>query len=134
MNDTENAVHRVLAAITDAWRKNTPAAMRPFLHADVTMVMPQFSGAISGRETLIQSFVEFCTNAKVLEYSESQEQIQVIGRTAIATFRFNMLYERPGYRERSLGRDLWVLERDDDEWVAVWRTMMELEEVREPTE
>jgi len=101
------------------------------LYPDIVMKYPGFSGEVIGRDALLASFVEFCTNARVLEYQESNEQINVIGNCAVASFQFEMLYERTQYQERSKGRDLWVFQCISDTWVAVWRTMMELEEVRE---
>jgi hypothetical protein len=130
MKDTKLQVHKVLSAINQAWRSNTPLGMSQYLHPDIVMKYPGFSGEVGGRDALLASFVEFCTNAKVLEYKESNEQINVVGNCAVATFQFEMLYERTQYQERSKGRDLWVFQCISDKWVAVWRTMMELEEVR----
>ena len=131
MKDSKLQVHEVLSAINQAWRTNTPLTMSQHLHPDIVMKFPGFSGEVVGRDALLASFVEFCTNARVLEYQESNEQISVIGDCAVASFQFEMLYERAKYRERSKGRDLWVFQCISGKWVAVWRTMMELEEVRE---
>jgi hypothetical protein len=131
MDNLQSEVHQTLAAITDAWRQNKPLAMQLYLHPDIVMSLPGFSGTVVGRQRLIDSFIEFCTNARVLEYSESQEQIHVAGGIAIATFRFDMLYERSSYRERSTGRDLWVFDKSSGRWLAVWRTLLELQEDRQ---
>jgi hypothetical protein len=131
MDDPSIKVHKVLFAINQAWRSNTPLEMSQYLHSDIVMKFPGFSGEIVGRDALLASFVEFCTNARVLDYQESNEQINVIGDCAVVNFQFEMLYERAMYRERSRGRDLWVFQYISEKWVAVWRTMMDLEEVRE---
>ena len=53
--------------------------------------------------------------------------VQVIGDTAVVTFRFEMMYEREkDKREHSTGRDLWIFARDGDQWLAVWRTMLDV--------
>ncbi len=130
MDGVARDVHDTLLAINRAWRAGRPTDMAPHLHPEITMILPRFSGMITGRETLIASFAEFCTHARVLEYMESDEQIDVIGNVAVASFRFVMIYERPGYRERSTGRDLWVLEWNGERWRGVWRTMTDLEELR----
>jgi ketosteroid isomerase-like protein len=132
MDASTSAVHATLAAINQAWRQKTPDRMAPYLHPDIVMTFPRFQGTVSGRATFIEGFKEFCANAKVLEYSESDEQILVIGSTAVASFRFSMTYERATYRERSTGRDLWVFQYIDGNWKAVWRTMMDLTEERTP--
>jgi hypothetical protein len=133
MNTTEHDVLWTLQAINQAWRSGQPSAMTDFLHPDITMAFPGFAGALAGRDALISSFTEFCSNARVLEYEESDHQIQIVGDTAVATFRFRMVYERTKYREQSKGRDLWVFQRNADKWLAVWRTMLDLDEVRQDT-
>lgn len=128
---SEPDVHDALCAINRAWREGRPSDMANYLHPGITMVLPRFSGTIVGSESLIAGFSEFCSNARVLEYMESDEQIHVIGDVAIASFRFFMVYERATYRERSTGRDMWVFERSGTRWRAVWRTMTDLQETRE---
>jgi ketosteroid isomerase-like protein len=131
MNDSTREVQNALAAINRAWRSGRVSDMVPYLHPDVVMTMPGFTGSIAGRDKLIAGFEEFCANARVVEYTESDQIIEVIGNSAVVSFKFDMLYERPKYRERSQGRDLWLFQRDSGKWVAVWRTMIELSESRE---
>jgi hypothetical protein len=47
---------------------------------------------------------------------------------AVAIFQYEMVYERSGERYRSTGRDLWVFQGEGDAWIAVWRTMLEMQE------
>lgn len=131
MPTPQSEVHDILATINTAWRNGRPSAMSEHLHPGVTMVLPGFGGIVEGRDALLEGFAEFCANARVLEYRETDEQIQVVGNVAVASFRFIMEYERSTYRERSTGRDVWVFERAGGQWNAVWRTMLELEEKRE---
>jgi len=131
MTKSETEVHNTLSAINLAWREGRPSEMTDDLHPGVVMVLPQFAGMIAGREKLISSFSEFCSNARVLNYTESDEQIQVVGHVAVASFRFVILYERSAYRERSTGRDVWIFERSEGKWRSVWRTMMDVKGTRE---
>jgi hypothetical protein len=132
MQQTSKAVHATLAAINEAWRGNQPSGMKEFLHSGITMVLPGFAQTVVGRDALLASFEEFCQNARVLEYRETEETIQVVNNCGVASFRFEMVYERPAYRARSTGRDLWVFENTGGKWLAVWRTMLELSEAKEP--
>ena len=131
MSNVISEVRETMTAINQAWLENRPADMGSSLHPDITMVFPGFSGIITGRDALLASFTEFCKNARVLEYEESDLQIQISSNVAVVSFRFNMLYERPSYRERSTGRDVWVFERVEGKWLAVWRTMVDLQTKRE---
>jgi len=127
----ESDVHETLAEINRCWRENRPQEMKPYLHPDITMVFPGFTGSLAGRDAFLGGFSEFYTNARVIEYEESDEQIHVVDRVASVSYRFTMVYERATYRERSTGRDVWIFERSDDRWIAVWRTMVDLKEERQ---
>ena len=130
-SNPETEVHNAMAAINQSWRENKPAEMRRYLHPKVTTVLPGFSGSVVGSEAMLAGFGEWCSNAKVIEYEESDEQIQIVGDVGFISYRFDMLYERKSYRERSTGRDVWVFECWDGKWVAVWRTMVDVEEIRQ---
>ncbi|MGO8760002.1 MAG: nuclear transport factor 2 family protein [Terracidiphilus sp.] len=132
MHDSNAQVHTVLASINAAWREGHPSSMREYLHPEIIMVLPGFKESIHGREILVGSFEEFCKNARVIEYEESGEHIDVIEGCAIVTFRFRMLYERAAYRELSQGHDMWVFRQQQGRWIAVWRAMIELSAERSP--
>jgi ketosteroid isomerase-like protein len=76
----------------------------------------------------VAGFEDFCTHAVVHEYTESGHQFDVVGDTAVATYTYEMVYERDGRRSRVSGRDLWVFARQEARWLAVWRTMLDLAE------
>ena len=131
MADPVSEVRQSMDTINHAWRSGNVAEMTSLIHPDIVMKFPGFSAEMVGRTRLLAGFEEFCLNAHVVEYEESDHQINVIGDSAVVSFRFDMLYERSKYRERSKGRDLWVFHHEGTNWVAVWRTMVELTEERE---
>lgn len=126
----KDAIHRALAAVNTAWRSGRPEEMTAHLHSDIVMRMPGFSGETAGRDAFIEGFRQFIANARVLEYSESEEQIDVVGVCGVITYRYEMLYETAEYRARSTGRDFWIFEKQGDKWLAVWRTMMDVRDKR----
>ena len=81
-----------------------------------------------GAQALVEGFEDFCRNARVIDYAESEHAIDDFGSTAVGSFRFSMVYEREGKRFRATGRDLWLLERLEGRWRAVWRTMQDMAE------
>jgi len=127
----EIQVHDVLAAINKAWQNGQPMEMYEYLHPDITMALPGFKEKVVGRHTFLASFVEFCANAQVVKFTELEENITVIDKVAIASFKFEMVYDRAAYRAKSVGRDVWVFEEVGDNWVAIWRTMIEMKETHE---
>ncbi len=98
------------------------------VHAEIVTTFPDFAGKIQGREGFLAGFHDFCQNATIQEFRKHDQQVDVAGSTAVITFRYDMVYERLGERYRASGRDLWVFEKQDGAWIAVWRAMLEMKE------
>lgn len=121
-------VAAALRRINDAWLNGRPDDLAPLLHDRMVMVHPGFSGRGEGRDAIVAGFADFTAHCRVIRYRESENQVDVTGNTAIASFAFEMIYERDGHRYLSTGRDLWVFAKREEIWLAVWRTMMDLRE------
>jgi len=129
-NDPASSVAAAMRAINQAWLGGRVDDLVPALHPEIVMVLPGFSGQVRGREPLLAGFRDFVQNATTEDFRELEQQIDVVGATAVVTFTYEMVYARGGERYRATGRDLWVFQRDDGRWIAVWRTMMDLNETR----
>jgi ketosteroid isomerase-like protein len=125
----QEAVKTVLQTINRVWLNGQVEALAPMLDPNIVMVFPNFAGRIEGREQFLAGFRDFCENATVHEFHDHDYQTDLIGDTAVVTFRYDMLYERAAERYRASGRDLWVFRGQHNEWIAVWRTMLEVQEL-----
>ncbi len=122
---------RVAAAmrrINQAWLTGRVDDLTPLVHADVVMAVPAAAARAQGRQLFLAGFRDFCENATIADYHEHDAQTDVVGTTGVSTFRYEMVYERAGARYRATGRDLWVFELIDGEWIAVWRAMLDMNE------
>lgn len=122
--DAVAAMHR----INQAWLEGRVDDLAPLVHPEIVMVMPGFAARAKGRDSFLAGFRDFCQNATIQEFNTHDQQVDVAGDTAVAAFRYDMLYERSGERYRATGRDLWVLQKQGGVWIAVWRAMLEMEE------
>jgi ketosteroid isomerase-like protein len=122
------AVNTVVQTINRVWLNGQVEALAAMVDPDIVMVFPDFSGRSHGREQFLAGFRDFRENAKVHEFHDYDYQSDLVGNTAVVTFRYDMVYERSGERYRASGRDLWVFRGQDDGWIAVWRTMLEMQE------
>jgi ketosteroid isomerase-like protein len=122
------AVNIVIQTINRVWLNGQVEALAPMVDPDIVMVFPNFTGRIQGREQFLAGFRDFCENAKVHEFHDHDYQSDLVGDTAVVTFRYDMIYERSGEQYRASGRDLWVFRSQRNEWIAVWRTMLEMHE------
>lgn len=130
--DDRREVAATVRRINDAWRHGRPHDLQPLLHDEIVMVFPGFAGRVEGRAAAIAGFEEFCSTARVSRFEQTDEQIDVAATAAVASFRFEIVYERAGQSYRSTGRDLWVFTKHAGKWLATWRTMLDL--IDEPLE
>jgi ketosteroid isomerase-like protein len=114
--------------INQIWLDGQVEDMAPMVHPEIVMVVPGFTGRIQGREEFLAGFRDFCQNARIHEFRDHDHQVDVAGDTAVVTFLYDMVYERHSKRYRSTGRDLWVFQNQGRAWIAVWRTMLDMEE------
>ena len=121
-------VAAAMRAINQAWLGGRVDDLSPAMHPEIVMVLPGFSGQVRGREPLLAGFRDFVQNASIEDFRELEQQIDVVGATAVVTFTYEMVYARAGERYRATGRDLWVFQGQGAQWIAVWRTMMDLNE------
>ena len=126
--DDRPSVADAMRVINQAWLNRRVDDMAPVLHPGIVMVVPGFSGEVRGRDAFLAGFRDFVENAAIDEFREGDQMINVIDRTAVMTLTYEMVYARAGERYRATGRDLWVFQREDTRWIAVWRTMMDLSE------
>jgi hypothetical protein len=122
------AVAESLRRINEAWLDGRPHDLLPLIHPEISMVFPGFAGRAQGAESFIGGFEDFCRTARVHSFEELDQQVDVIADTAVASYRFEMVYEREGARYQATGRDLWIFTRQAGAWLAVWRTMLDLHE------
>lgn len=130
--DDRKQVSAALTQIVQAGMSGDIGGLARLLHDDVIMVFPGFRGQARGRAAMLGGFEDFTGHATVHDHEESDEQIDVVGDAAVGSYRFEITYTRCGIKYRSTGRDLWVFHRSEDRWLAVWRTMLDVEE--EPCE
>ncbi len=121
-------VVEALGTINQAWLEGRPQDMAALIHPEITMVFPGFAGRAAGRDAFIAGFVDFCQNARVVSFHEHDHQVDLAADVAVASYGFEMIYERAGTAFQARGRDLWVFTRQAGEWLACWRTMLDLHE------
>jgi ketosteroid isomerase-like protein len=114
--------------INKAWVDGQVEDLAALVHPEIVMVFPGFAGRVQGREEFLAGFRDFRRNTTIQEFREHDHQVDVAGDTAVVTFRYDMLYERSGERYHSTGRDLWVFRKEGSAWIAVWRTMLDMQE------
>jgi len=124
----ERDVDAAMSRINDAWRQGRVLDLAPLVDPGIVTVFPSFAGRVRGRDEFLSGFRDFCENATLEEFEEHGRSIDVIGTSAVASFCYDMVYRRSGARYRASGRDLWMFQKQDSAWIAIWRAMLDLKE------
>lgn len=123
-NPAQHEVWQILQEINDCWVQGRPEDLERYFDADVVFVAPGFQQRLEGRGACVDSFREFCSTALVHDYRTSSPAIDVVAETAVATYGFEIEYGLGSESFSEAGRDMWVFVRDQDRWLAVWRTIV----------
>jgi len=122
------AVRGVIEAINAAWSAadadGIEARLRPLFGASMTIVGPGMRTMASGREAAIESYADFVRVADIDLFEAQPATVQIEDGTAIATYRWRLCYGIEGTDYDETGHDVFVLRRDGERWIAVWRAML----------
>jgi hypothetical protein len=120
----EDEVKRIVWEIEQAWLERRPEDLARWLHEDVVIAPPGFTGHVRGRSAAAASYEEFAASATVRAADFADADVQLWGDVAVATCRFDVEYELRGERCRDTGWDVLVLRRTADTWQVLWRTVV----------
>lgn len=125
MNDE---IRDLLRTINDSWLTKKPDEISRTLancfHKDMVIKGCDLEILATGREACVRSYVDFIKQAKVSAFSQDEPDIQIFGDTAIATYGWNITYTLDGKEYTEPGHDVFVFNRTNGKWLAVWRAML----------
>ncbi|MCI0442562.1 nuclear transport factor 2 family protein [bacterium] len=123
MSPDPESVLRVVNKINESWLAKNYDEIGSCLDDSVIIAAPGSNNRIKGREAYVQSYRDYDTVAKTLQFNTEEPQIDIIGDTAVAICPFDITYELKDkiYHER--GSEILILVRKNSEWRVVWRTM-----------
>jgi ketosteroid isomerase-like protein len=110
--------------LNNKWVKGHPEKLIDFFHEDmVIMHSVDLRKMGEGREPCIQSYKDFCTHAIIHDFKQMDPDINKYGSTAVVIYSYEITYEMNGEIFHDTGRDFFILIREGDKWLAVWRTI-----------
>jgi uncharacterized protein (TIGR02246 family) len=117
----QKEVWEVVRRINAAWLEKRPDRLSELFHDRIVIVGPDGQRFGEGKAACIDSYRSFSEQAAVGSYRETDPQVDVYDTVAVASYRFVIEYTIADKVDREAGRDLFVLERQDARWLAVWR-------------
>jgi uncharacterized protein (TIGR02246 family) len=117
-------IRDVIDQINRTWLKGDPADLERFFHPDVVIQPPGPGPRVHGRDPCIASYEAFGREARVLRFEPETAEIDVFGDTAVATYRYRIVYEMNARNYDDNGGELLVFLRGMEGWRVAWRTML----------
>ena len=121
MTDDQKGAWEFVRRINAAWLEGHPERLDELFHDRVVIVGPDGSRYAEGKEAVVESYRSFGQQATIADYRESDGKIDIYDAVAVVSYRYDIDYTIDGQSSREAGRDVIVLERHDDRWLAVWR-------------
>ena len=126
--DPKEEIRQLLKKINRAWIEGQTEILNEVFHEDMMIVSPDFQILGRGREACVKSYKDFMRQATLRKFTESEATIEVWEHTAVASYRFDMAWEKDGQSFQDAGRDVFVFSLLEDQCQAVWRTILPLPE------
>jgi len=114
----------IISEINNSWLKNDLKNLNGYFHDDMIIVDSNFNKLASNKKECIASYKSFINQAKILNYKEYEININIAGNTAIINYIFDITWEVNGLTSSEKGRDVFVFEKLNNKWLAVWRTIL----------
>ncbi len=121
MSGTQMEAWDVVRRINAAWREGHPERLSELFHDRIAIVGVDGRRYGEGKVACADSYRSFCEHATVTHYQESDPAVEIYDTVAIVNYGFEIEYEIEGKSSRESGRDVFVLEKIDGRWLAVWR-------------
>jgi ketosteroid isomerase-like protein len=119
-----DAIWQAILQSNASWVGGRPREVASLFHANAVMIAPDGKTRIAGRDAIVQSFVDYCAYAKTHEFRELDHSVEVMGDTAVATYRFFVKFEAEGSVQSENGQEVLVFQRDGERWSVIWRTQI----------
>jgi ketosteroid isomerase-like protein len=117
-------IRDLIDAINGTWLQGDPADLDRFFHDDVVIQPPGDTPRVHGIGACIASYQEFVRQAHVRQFTPQEAEIDVFGDTAVATYRYRVIYDLGDETYDETGGELLVLLRSGSDWRVAWRTIL----------
>ncbi|MGB5209958.1 MAG: nuclear transport factor 2 family protein [Gammaproteobacteria bacterium] len=117
-------IRDLIDEINRTWLQGDPENLQAYFHPDMVIQPPGDVPRIYGIGPCIASYADFRREARIRSFTPGEAEIDVFGDTAVATYRYEIVYELHKRSFDEVAGELLVLLRAEDSWRVAWRTML----------
>lgn len=121
-SEIKDEVWRTIQALNRLWTvENRPDDLGQYFHKNMVAITATNRLRLEGREACVASWKKFTQAAKILDWQETDPQIELFGNNAFAivTYYFDMSFEMGGQTIKMGGRDMLSLVNEEGKWWVV---------------
>lgn len=115
---------KFLRKVETAWLGGRFEELRECFREDAVLLGADLEQRLEGRDAIVDSYVQFLREARVLAFESEAPIVDVLGDSAVTVTPWAVRYEREGTIYEETGGDLLVLARDGEGWRVAWRTLL----------
>lgn len=122
MNLMEATIWDTVQAINRCWTcgdLNELPKLNEYFHDSMVAITPTDKLRLEGKKACFDAWAGFCRRAKITCWKETDPIIQIYGDSAVVTYYYHLSLEIGGQKADMAGRDMFVLIKEDDRWMAV---------------
>jgi uncharacterized protein (TIGR02246 family) len=129
MTDEEREIWDLIRESNRARREGAIHELENVFDERAVIITPRIQGRIVGRDAIVKRYADFVSHARTDSFEEMEHCVDVIGETAVATYRFRIRYQIHSEEapRDEVGQEIVVLHKRPDGWKIIWRTQTEPE-------
>lgn len=120
----KDKIWEIIESINNLWTNGQAEHLGPFYDDKVIHADKEFETLTSTKDELLYSFKSFCDNARINSFAESEQEIEVIGTTAVASYTWSIKYDMNAKSYDEKGKELLVFSKETGKWLVVWRVLL----------
>jgi len=99
-------------------------ALEPLFHDEAVIIPPGFSTHAKGKEVCLKSYEDGCVQMTFEKLEASEERVDVYDSTAVASYKYDCIWDYKGKRFEDSGHEVLVCVKEDSDWKIAWRTLI----------
>jgi len=124
ITQTAHEIRDLIDNINRTWLQGDPSDLVGFFHPDIVIQPPGDAPRVHGLAPCIESYQAFVRDAHIRQFTPGDAEIDIFDATAVATYRYRVVYEMGGRNYDETGGELLVLVQEDNRWLVAWRTLL----------
>jgi hypothetical protein len=122
MNQVESTIWQTIQALNRCWTCGDLSELpklNDFFHDSMVAITPTDKLRLEGKMACFDGWAGFCRRAIITYWKETDPKIQVYGDSAVVTYYYQLSLEMEGQNMDMAGRDMFVLIKEDEQWMVV---------------